>query len=56
MTLLVGMVWCTHHALPLILDGTYEMCEVLQRAADGALVFCHRGADARELELLHAAR
>ena len=49
-------VWGTHHAVALVLDGAYEVREVLQRAADDALVLGLRGADAGELELLHAGR
>lgn len=46
----------TYHAVALVLDGADEVREVVQRAADDALVLRHGGADARELELLHARR
>lgn len=46
----------SHHAVALVLDGADELREVLQRGADDALVVRHGGADARELELLHAGR
>lgn len=46
----------TNHAIPLVFDGPDEVREVVQAAADDALVFRHRGADARKLELVHAGR
>lgn len=45
-----------HHAVALVLDGAYERGEVRQAAPNHALVLGLRGADARELELLHARR
>lgn len=52
------VVWIdgAHHAVALVLDGANERGEVRQAAADDALVLGLRGADARELELLHARR
>lgn len=45
-----------HHAIALVLDGAYESGEVREAAPDDALVLGLWGADARELELLHARR
>lgn len=52
------MQYCneTDHAIALLLDVADEGGEVMQRVADDALVLRHGGADARELELLHAGR
>lgn len=45
-----------HHALALVFDGTHERGEMREAAPDDALILRLRGADTRELKLLHTRR